>query len=50
MAAAEAPESFAPDIPVDVKTIKALTIQSLKRTYDVFVSNYGQPTPLDEAR
>ncbi|GFR44655.1 hypothetical protein Agub_g5945 [Astrephomene gubernaculifera] len=48
MAAAEVPESFAPDIPAETKTVKALTLQSLKRTYDLFVSNYGQPTPLDE--
>ncbi|GLI63421.1 hypothetical protein VaNZ11_006389 [Volvox africanus] len=49
MAATEAPESFAPDIPVETKTIKALTLQSLKRTFDVFASSYGQPTPLDES-
>lgn len=50
MAAAEAPESFAPDIPAETKTLKALTLQSIKRTYDVFLSNYGQPTPFDESR
>ncbi|KXZ47540.1 hypothetical protein GPECTOR_34g699 [Gonium pectorale] len=43
------PASFAPELPAETKTIKALTLQSLKRTYDLFVGNYGQPTPLDES-
>mgnify|MGYP001807198021 CR=1 FL=1 len=43
-------ESFNPDLSADAKTIKALTLQSLKRTYEVFASNYGQPVPLDETR
>ncbi|KAG2428792.1 hypothetical protein HXX76_011492 [Chlamydomonas incerta] len=42
-------ESFNPDLSADAKTIKALTLQSLKRTYEIFSSNYGQPVPLDEA-
>lgn len=36
------------DAPVEVKTIKALTTLSLKRTYDLFAGNYGQPIPFDE--
>ncbi|KAG2495473.1 hypothetical protein HYH03_006418 [Edaphochlamys debaryana] len=47
---APVPESFAgPEFPTETKTVKALTLQSIKRTYDMFLSNYGQPTPLDES-
>eukprot|EP00854_Cymbomonas_tetramitiformis_P012808 gene12808-15138_t len=34
---------------VEVKTLKTLTLQSLKRSHDLFVSNHGQRIPLDEA-
>lgn len=37
------------DPPVQPKGIKALTSLALKRTYDMFVGNYGQKVPLDEA-
>lgn len=30
------------------KTIKAVTLLSLKRTHDLFVGNQGQKAPLDE--
>lgn len=33
---------------MDVKTVKALTLLSLKRTFDLFSGNYGQSLPLDE--
>mmetsp|Transcript_34688 Transcript_34688/g.58289 ORF Transcript_34688/g.58289 Transcript_34688/m.58289 type:complete len:499 (-) Transcript_34688:327-1823(-) len=34
--------------PVETKTVKALTLQSLKRTLDLFQGNYGQRIPIDE--
>jgi hypothetical protein len=41
----------APDVlPVEGKTVKALTTLSLKRTFDLFAANYGQPIPVDEER
>lgn len=30
------------------KTVKAVTLLSLKRTHDLFVGNHGQKVPLDE--
>jgi|AntRauMFilla1563_2_1112583.scaffolds.fasta_scaffold50374_1 hypothetical protein len=36
--------------PVETKTVKALTLQSLKRTLDLFQGNYGQRIPIDEER
>ncbi len=32
------------------KTVKTLTLLSLKRTYDLFAANYAQKVPLDEER
>mmetsp|Transcript_31760 Transcript_31760/g.38369 ORF Transcript_31760/g.38369 Transcript_31760/m.38369 type:complete len:497 (+) Transcript_31760:270-1760(+) len=34
--------------PIETKTIKTLTLSSLKRTHDLFVGNHGQKLPLDE--
>ena len=34
--------------PIQPKSIKALTSLALKRTYDMFVGNYGVKIPLDE--
>lgn len=34
--------------PVEKQTIKTLTSKLLKRTYDMFVGNFGQKIPLDE--
>lgn len=38
------------DIPVEQKTVKALTLVSLKRTFDLFAANHGQKVPIDEER
>jgi hypothetical protein len=35
-------------VPVEGKTIKALTLLHLKRTRELFAPNYGQPIPPDE--
>ncbi len=32
------------------KTVKALTLLSLKRTFDMFGGNHGETIPLDEER
>lgn len=42
--------SIAADLPIEGKTVKALTLLSLKRTYDLFAGNHGQGIPLDEER
>jgi hypothetical protein len=36
------------DLPIEGKTVKALTALSLKRTFALFVENHGQKVPLDE--
>ena len=36
------------DVPIQPKSIKALTSLMLKRTYDMFVGNHSQKLPLDE--
>jgi hypothetical protein len=41
---------LAADIPIEGKTVKALTTLSLKRTFDLFAGNHGQPLPADEER
>lgn len=44
-----APAVQGPDpVPVEGKTVKALTLLHLKRTYDMFNGNHGEPAPLDE--
>jgi len=42
--------TVAPDMPVEPKTVKTLTLQSLKRTFDLFVGNHGDALPIDEDR
>ncbi len=46
--AAAWPCSGAGELPIQGKTVKALTLLSLKRTHDLFVGNHGQKVPLDE--
>ena len=38
------------ELPLEKRSLKALTLQSLKRTYDMFAGNYGVRTPADEGR
>lgn len=40
----------AQELPVEGKTVKALTLLSVKRTFDLFTGNHGQKVPLDEKR
>lgn len=47
MAAATATSGPDP-VPVEGKTVKALTLLHLKRTYELFAGNHGTPVPLDE--
>ena len=35
-------------VPVEKRSIKALALLSLKRTYDLYAANHGQKIPLDE--
>jgi len=42
---------MAADIPIEGKTVKALTVLSVKRTYDLFAgSTRSAAIPLDEER
>lgn len=36
------------DLPIEGKTVKAITLLSLKRTHDLFVGSHGHKVPLDE--
>lgn len=38
------------ELPIEGKTVKALTLLAVKRTFDLFAGNYGQKVPHDEAR
>jgi pleiotropic regulator 1 len=38
------------ELPIEGKTVKALTLLSVKRTLDLFAGNYGQKIPLDDDR
>lgn len=44
---AEAPQPVQ-TLPVETKTVKALTALSLKRALAMFQENHGQKIPLDE--
>ncbi|GAX77712.1 hypothetical protein CEUSTIGMA_g5155.t1 [Chlamydomonas eustigma] len=48
--ASETPSTFAPEVPLDGKSIKALTMLHLKRSFDLFSGNRlsGQAIPMDE--
>ena len=37
------------ELAIEGKTVKAVTLLSLKRTHDLFVGNHGQKVPLDQA-
>jgi len=52
MATATVPEAgpSRQELPIEGKTVKALTLLSVKRTFDLFAGNHGQKIPLDEAR
>ncbi|MEW5315661.1 MAG: hypothetical protein WDW38_007074 [Sanguina aurantia] len=39
--------SFAPELPVEGKTVKALTSLAAKRTRELFAGNFGESLPLD---
>lgn len=36
------------ELPIEGKTVRALTTLAVKRTYDLFAGNHGQKVPLDE--
>ncbi|KAK9915985.1 hypothetical protein WJX75_006980 [Coccomyxa subellipsoidea] len=38
----------AQELPIEGKTVKALTLLGVKRTFDLFTGNHGQKVPLDE--
>ena len=38
------------DLAVEGKTVKTITLLSVKRTFDLFAGNHGEAAPLDEER
>ncbi|KAK9843635.1 hypothetical protein WJX81_000394 [Elliptochloris bilobata] len=46
---ASLPPAAGQELPIEGKTVKALTLLSLKRTFELFAGNYGQKVAADEA-
>lgn len=42
--------SLLPEVPVEKLSVKAMTLLSLKRTFELFNANHGEPLPDDDAR
>ena len=38
------------DLPIEGKTVKALTLLSMKRAHDLFSGNHGEQLPVHEER
>ena len=36
------------ELPIEGKTVRALALLAVKRTFDMFAGNHGQKVPLDE--
>lgn len=50
VAQGSAPVTCLPDVPVEKLSVKALTLLSLKRTFELFNGNHGESLPVDEDR
>lgn len=42
--------SLLPEVPVEKLSVKAMTLLSLKRTFELFNGNHGEPLPDDDER
>ena len=38
------------ELPVETRSVKALQLQQLKRSFDLFASNYGSKPDIDSTR
>ena len=50
MASAQVAAAQSDDLPVETRSVKALQLQQLKRTFDLFAGNHGSKPDLDSGR
>lgn len=50
MASAQVADIQAGELPVETRSVKALQLQQLKRSFDLFAGNYGSKPDVDTAR
>ena len=50
MAAAQVAETQLDELPIETRSVKALQLQQLKRSFDLFAGNYGSKPDLDSGR
>lgn len=50
MAPAQVSQTRLEELPIETRSVKALQLQQLKRSFDLFASNYGSKPDLDTGR
>ena len=50
MAPAQAAVTSREELPIETRSVKALQLQQLKRSFDLFAGNYGSKPDTDTAR
>ncbi len=50
MAPAQVAETQLEELPIETRSVKALQLQQLKRSFDLFAGNYGSKPDLDSGR
>lgn len=50
MASAQVAETQLEELPIETRSVKALQLQQLKRSFDLFAGNYGSKPDVDTRR
>ncbi len=50
MAPAQVAQTQLEELPIETRSVKALQLQQLKRSFDLFAGNYGSKPDLDSGR
>ena len=50
MAPGQAADTQLNELPIDTRSVKALQLQQLKRSFDLFAGNYGSKPDVDTGR
>lgn len=50
MASAQLAEGQLEELPIEARSVKALQLQQLKRSFDLFAGNYGSKPDVDTGR
>ena len=50
MASAQVAEGQLEELPIETRSVKALQLQQLKRSFDLFAGNYGSKPDVDTGR